>query len=150
MVIENVHSAVDTEKVTVGSCVVYADTMKELEERSKQQLYGSVLEIGEDDRHCRYIVRRHDGLEAAYALVEVIPGPVTKFVPFEHVGDVMARAKADGTLWLRAKFGKRLYIVTAVDYADDTLLLSSWFNLKDLFEEYTFEDGSPIGVEVQA
>lgn len=140
-----IYTALTADEAELGKEYVYADNLQALYDRYNSGTTGKLIAVSGPSSEHRFCIAGNDTLKWA-----LIAEPTTKFVPFKRVSSVIARSNEYGILWLRSKFGKRLYIVTAVDYEDNTLVLKdNWLNLNNLFEEFTFEDGSPIGVEVR-
>lgn len=56
-----------------------------------------------------------------------------------------------GGIWLKEK-GKIMYevMITAIDYKGSKIMIGknwAWLNVKDLFDNYTYLDGSPVGIK---
>lgn len=70
--------------------------------------------------------------------------PEPKYVPYDSVSEVKKHK------WVLHKGNKVLYRIIAIDSKDSTVQLAiGWFNLKELFEYYTYEDGTPCGKLVE-
>lgn len=66
--------------------------------------------------------------------------PEPKYMPYDDISEV------EKDKWVLNKNNKVLYRIIAIDSKDSTVQLAiGWFNLKELFEYYTYEDGTPCG-----
>lgn len=71
--------------------------------------------------------------------------PEPEYVPYDSVLEV------DRDKWVKKKGSSVLSKITALDL-DDAVCVRveyDWVSLKDLFEHYTYEDGTPCGKKVQ-
>lgn len=72
--------------------------------------------------------------------------PEPKYAPYDSVEEI------DKDKWIVTKDGMAAYRIGAMDTGDDTVYLVSydWIDLKELFEHYVYEDGTPCGKLVEA
>lgn len=66
------------------------------------------------------------------------------YVPYDSVTEV------EKDKWVMKKGSKRIHKITSIDYIDDTVFICEWENMQRLFDEYTYEDGTPCGKLIQA
>lgn len=72
--------------------------------------------------------------------------PEPQYVPYDSVSEV------DKDKWIKNKESGRLHRIEGLDPKDKdhaVRLYNGWFNLKELFEYYTYEDGTPCGKKVE-
>jgi len=67
--------------------------------------------------------------------------PEPKYVPYDSVMEV------DRDKWITPKNDTVLFRIGSLDTKDNTICYSfeSWINLNGLFEDFTYEDGTPCG-----
>lgn len=67
-----------------------------------------------------------------------------KYVPYDNVTEV------DKDKWIKNKGNGILSRIVGLEPSDDSVrLLHGWRSLKDLFEYYTYEDGTPCGKKAE-
>lgn len=71
--------------------------------------------------------------------------PEPKYVLYDNVSEV------EKDKWLKGKSTGRLYRILRLDPSDNSVsLFGGWVTLKELFEDYAYEDGNPCGKKVEA
>lgn len=66
-----------------------------------------------------------------------------KYVPYDSVSEV------DRDKWVKDKTDGILSRIVGLDPIDNAVQFYGWCSLKELFERYTYEDGSPCGKKVE-
>lgn len=70
--------------------------------------------------------------------------PEPKYVPYDSVTEV------ERDKWVKRKPNGRLYRITELDPSDNTVnIYRGWRDLKSLFNDFTYEDGTPCGKKVE-
>lgn len=74
--------------------------------------------------------------------------PEPKYVPYDNISEV------DKDKWIKSKSNDILSRIMALDARDSDSSVElrhyGWCSLKELFEYYTYEDGTPCGKKVEA
>lgn len=65
--------------------------------------------------------------------------PEPKYVPYDSVDEV------EKDKWIMRKGSNRIDKITSIDREDNTVFFDIWEDLQNLFENYTYEDGTPCG-----
>lgn len=76
--------------------------------------------------------------------------PKKEWYPFNSVDEFLQAAGGLTAIWLKRKADNQMILVTSIDNSDSSdpiRLTSSWVSLSDIFEHFTFADGTPCGVE---
>lgn len=75
--------------------------------------------------------------------------PKKKWRPFKDVDEFLKAAGGLGAIWLKCKFSNSMLLVTAIDGRDccNPIRLTAWVGFSNLFDDFTFADGTPCGVE---
>ena len=79
------------------------------------------------------------------------PEPKTAWRPFQSAREMLDMLDPEGSMrgiWLAMKqYPDREYLVTGVDYSDDTVLAhDNWYTMQDLFDRFWVNDG-PVGIK---
>lgn len=69
--------------------------------------------------------------------------PETQYVPYDSVSEV------EKDKWVKRKDNGVLKRISALDANDNSVCMYGWYNLKQLFELFTYEDGTPCGKKVE-
>lgn len=69
--------------------------------------------------------------------------PEVKYVPYDNVSEV------NKNKWFKGKTSGVLKRISALDPKDNSVYILGWFNLNQLFELFTYEDGTPCGKQVE-
>lgn len=68
----------------------------------------------------------------------------SEYVPYDSIYEV------EKDKWFKGKKNGALYRVMQLDPSDDSVnMAQAWLSLKELFERYTYEDGTPCGKLVE-
>lgn len=81
---------------------------------------------------------------------EIPEEPKKEWYPFDNVDEFLKAAGGLNAIWLKRKADNQMILVTSIgnsDSSDPIRLTSSWVSLSDIFEHFTFADGTPCGVE---
>ena len=141
-----VYTAVNADKLKVGSQCIFADTLKGLHRQVKDidaANYVQILVIVDDDQFVgNYYTHAYD-----YAYL-VKPPAEPKYKPFESVDKAMDAIKKHGG-WLERKSDGLQGIVVAKS-SDRIKAVQCWYRLGDMFQSLVFaDDGSPCGELVE-
>ena len=141
-----VYTAVNADKLKVGSQCIFADTLKGLHRQVKDidaANYVQILVIVDDDQFVgNYYTHAYD-----YAYL-VKPPAEPKYKPFESVDKAMDAIKKHGG-WLERKSDGLQGIVVAKS-RDRIKAVQCWYRLGDMFQSLVFaDDGSPCGELVE-
>ena len=142
-----VYTALNAEKLKVGSRCIFADTIQDLRKKVENddvQRYVHVLTDIRDDSEAE---RFEEDDYIAHVLAYLIEPPAgSKYKPFESIDKAMEVIKEHGG-WVENKNSRAQYIVTAKNKDDGLFLLGSyWYSLGDLFQRFIFaDDGTPCG-----
>lgn len=65
--------------------------------------------------------------------------PEPKYVPYDSVSEV------DEDKWVKSKYNGVLKRISALDANHNSVYILGWYDLKQLFELFTYKDGTPCG-----
>lgn len=143
-----VYTAVNADKLKVGSQCIFADTLKGLHRQVKDidaANYVQILVIVDDDQFVgNYYTHAYD-----YAYL-VKPPSEPKYKPFESVDKAMETIKQHGG-WVKDKKNNVQLLVVGFD-DDNGFFLGNGYSCSytGLFLDYVFaDDGSPCGELVE-
>lgn len=141
-----VYTAVNADKLKVGSQCIFADTLKGLQRQVKDidaANYVQILVIVDDDQFVgNYYTHAYD-----YAYL-VKPPAEPKYKPFESVDKAMEAIKKHGG-WVKWESDDIQGVVIGRS-RDRIKILQDWVLLEDMFNDYVFaDDGSPCGELVE-
>lgn len=138
---------VNADKVKIGSKGYYADDLKTLKERinshsKNKEYFGEVDKIYDTGATYRFAIKNN----TKFALFYLAEEPEEKkYQPYYNTDEI------PGCVLLKTVVcgdGTRL-IITAADDKRVYLGPQGWVDLYDLYEYYTWPDGTPCGVEEQ-
>lgn len=150
-----VYTALNADEVKVGSKGYFADNVRCLEEEVQNEdsmYFGEIEEI-----RGTYLSYRFCGVgEAPYNLFYLVEEPEEKkFRPYkdtdEMIEDFSKRYKANvpsygmPLIWLKSDFGNKFLIIAFTN--DSVKTDKGYCLLQEVFEKYTYLDGSPCGIE---
>ena len=141
-----VYTAVNADKLKVGSQCIFADTLKGLHRQVKDidaANYVQILVIVDDDQFVgNYYTHAYD-----YAYL-VKPPAEPKYKPFESVDKAMDAIKKHGGWVKDGGTGCTFLVLGYGKHKEDFSIYinSEWVPLEDLFIDFVFaDDGSPCG-----
>lgn len=161
-----VYTALNAEELKVGDKVYVADNPCDLELDVKNERDIAVIqEIYPRNTTARFRVRFcHSEWYDEYCLAYLVErAKEKKYRPYESidefVSDFIKRFNthcpnyAMPLIWVRSKATRTILNIDAfyndAICKDDIYVGSSWKEMTDLFEDYTFLDGSPCGKEIE-
>jgi len=145
-----IYTAANAEALSIRSFCVFADTMKELQQRVNRDCAVHELEdILDQDKEARFVA--NDGVHYALAYFVDCLGAQT-YKAFESVEKAIDAISAHGG-WVKNRAGVMLLVTGYVpnesrdDLSDDVIRIADmWVSLKYLYRNYCFkDDGSPCG-----
>ena len=151
-----VYTSLTADVVQVGSKGYVADNLTTLKEKVTGNKGADIIAgICTESAMNRFIPA--SGLE--YNLFYLVAEPKEKVHrPYRNTNEMTEdfmhkcynSVKALGTLfkphiWLKNKESGNSYQITAFD--DECVYVLGWYNMSEIFTEYTYLDGSPCGVE---
>lgn len=153
---ENVYTALNANELNVGDKVIVADDLiylKTLVERGSE--LNTIKEIYDGNYMCRFSVAGDDYIYNLAYLVK--RAEEKKWRPYENCNEMIADFKkrfnvdcADYELpliWVKSNSDNLTSLIT--DFFIDIIFRSNIeVCLKDLFNDYTYLDGSPCGLEI--
>lgn len=125
-------------------------TPREMSRDTKYMI--SVMQAYEDGKEIEFRCRKDDAWSACpiptwnWQHWDYRVKPEPKYVPYDSVEEV------EKDKWFKNKFNDILSRIMGLDANDSdssVRLVSGWCSLKDLFEYYTYEDGTPCGKKVE-
>lgn len=161
-----VYTAVNADELKVGDKVYIADNIYDLQhDVENEQNAGFIQEIYPCDTTARFRAKYcHSELYDEYCLAYLVErAKEKKYRPYESidefVSDFIKRFNthcpnyAMPLIWVRRKAGRTILNIDAFyndAFCKDAIYVgSSWKEMTDLFEDYTFLDGSPCGKEIE-
>lgn len=151
-----VYTAVNAEELEIGSLIIAALNLEELDRKVKSEMdIQHLAGIADSSNLCRFGLDIYDDLNNLryYPLAYLIEPPAEpKYKPFDSVKKAMEAIKAHGG-WVKCGGSGREFLVTGCgtnkeDYA--VYITSDWISLEELFKDYVFvNDGSPCGELVE-
>ncbi|UTY25128.1 hypothetical protein E4N78_04260 [Treponema denticola] len=145
-----VYTAVNADELQIGSKCIFADTVKGLRRKVEEDTYrvetfyrlhnnsGDDLFVGNDCAYC-------------YAYL-IEPPDEPKYKPFSNMENIKkASVKCKG--FIKTKQGAQEGIIIGISF-DNRVIIKKRYGLEyltfeQLFESYTFDDGSPCGELVE-
>lgn len=127
------------DRVKIGSRGYFADDLKSLKNKVKEGGPLSELKvIYAEDSAARFTAESN---KTAYFLFYLVKEPEEKkFSPYTNIGEIpgiVVRKSDDAKLFIAGARNNEVYIVS-----------EGWTDMKTLFDYYTWDDGTPCGVEV--
>lgn len=157
-----VFSAVNADEVKVGSKGYFADNLKDLECMVDGGHYHELTRILDESESCRFELRAEDSDDLNFYLFYLVEEPEEdNYRPYkdtkEMIEDFKERAKAYGAnfsdcpmfrtmIWLKGKTSDAEFLISG--YTKDCvyrLFDGSILDLQDVFERFTYLDGTPCG-----
>lgn len=149
-------SAINADEIKPGAKGYYADNIKDLMEaveHSFKNSYGEISEIRIGNFESRFAIKNVGPCNLFYLIEEPVE---KKLRPFKDVNELFSEwAKRAGksiyfidmpTIWLKHKTTKTSYLI--VSYSKIYInFLNISYTMQSIFDNYTFNDGSPCGVE---
>lgn len=157
-----VFTALNADEIKQGSKGYFANSIRILKETIKETLkdscaatYGEIDEIKDDSCACRFIIKKN----SAYSFFYLVEKPKEKELrPYKDTDEMIdhfcrhfnliPQDHRLPTLWV--KNDNRKYLITRVSENTVTMCFEndvSTFSLRILFDDYTWLDGSPCGIE---
>ena len=138
-----VYTLINADKVKIGSKGYYADDLKTLKERVNShsgRWYGEVDKICDTDAVYRFAIKNNTQFILFYLVEEP---EEKKYQPYYNTDEIPGGALLKTVV---CGDGTRLLIIAA---EDKRVCLGSqgWVDLHDLYEYYTWSDGTPCGAE---
>ena len=151
-----VYTALNADELKVGSKCIFADTIQGLKKHIETKQILTLVGIYEEHKRDRFI--GSDGaIEASYSLAYLIepsgePPAKFKYKPFSNMENLKkASVKYKG--FIKTKQGVQEGIIIGISF-DNRVIIKKRYGLEyltteQLFESYTFDDGSPCGELVE-
>jgi len=142
-----VYTALNAEKLKVGSRCIFADTVQALCEKVESDDAQQYVHVLTDIRGDGEAERFEEDDYIAHVLAYLIEPPAgSKYKPFESIDKAMEAIKAHGG-WVENRNSRTQYIVTAKDREYGLFLLGyHWYSLGELFQRFIFaDDGTTCG-----
>ena len=145
-----VYTALNADELQIGSKCIFADTVKGLQRK-----------VEEDTNRVEAFYRLHNnggddlfvGNDCAYCYAYLIESPnEPKYKPFSNMENIKkASVKCKG--FIKTKQGTQEGIIIGISF-DNRVIIKKRYGLEyltfeQLFESYTFDDGSPCGELVE-
>lgn len=153
-----VHTALNADEVKIGSMGFFADdiyNLRDVIENKDKSFFGKITEIKKPSEIYRFVKLDADGSSLEYNLFYLVSEPKEekKYRPYkdteEMIEDFKERynSRFDGHsqmpfIWVKDWGEKSLIISFGKDWVDTG---SDIYHLNDLFEKFTYLDGSPCG-----
>lgn len=161
-----VYTALNADNIIVGSKGYFADNLYELEEivlRDDKDTFFIIKEILSKDENFRFLAENCNGSDTSWNLFYLVEEPKEKnYRPYkdtnEMIEDFKNRYNSYGgwsgksnpmycpLIWLKDKDNGQIYLVRSF-WNDKVFLGISDFSLDFIFEQYTYLDGLPCGIE---
>ena len=140
-----VYTPINADKVKIGSKGYYADNLKTLKERvdsHSERWLGKVDKIYDTDSTYRFAIKNNTKFVLFYLVEEP---EEKKYQPYYNTDEIPGGALLKTVV---SGDGTRLLIIAA---EDKRVCIGSqgWVDLHDLYEYYTWPNGTPCGVEEQ-
>lgn len=145
-----IYTAANAEDLPVCSFCVFADTMKELQQRVNRDCAVHELEdILDQGKEARFVA--NDGVHYALAYFVECNG-AQAYKAFDNVGQAMYAINNHGG-WVKNRAGVLLLVtgyvpdLSSVESPDEVIRIADrWVSLEYLYRNYCFnDDGSPCG-----
>ena len=147
-----IYTAVNANELQIGSKCIFADTIQNLKTRIKVECISTLVEIYEENEKERFV--GSDGVvEASYLLAYLIEPPAEpKYKPFSNMENLKKSAvKYKG--FIKTKQGVQEGIIIGISFDYKAIIKTRWgvnyLTFEQLFESYTFDDGTPCGELVE-
>ena len=145
-----VYTALNADKLAIGSRVILRDTLSELKEAVEAEAEGAIQNLaiihGEDMMFRFFGGKYHSSHLLAY-LVE--PPKEPQYRPFEDADEAVRVITAHGG-WVKSKNSALQFIVVVKDQNLVTLSSGGIFDPQELFQHFCLaDDDSPCGVPVE-
>lgn len=152
-----VYTALNADEVKIGSMGYFGDDIKNLKdviENEDKSFFEKIIEIKSPSEIYRFVKLDEDGTPLAYNLFYLVSEPEEKkYRPYkdteEMIEDFKERynSRFDGHsqmpfIWVKDWGEKDLITTFGEDWVDTG---SDIYHLNDLFEKFTYLDGSPCG-----
>ena len=150
-----VYTAVNADELPIGSRCLFANSLKDLKDRIYlTDTYGRILEYVCDENE----EERFYGDDATYLLAYLIEPPSNsdqkerKYKPFSNIENLKKSAvKYIG--FIKSKQGTQEGIIIGISFDNRVIIKKrygvEYLTTEQLFESYTFDDGSPCGELVE-
>lgn len=158
-----VYTALNADEIKVGSKGYSADNIAELQRcvfNEDKDYFFTIKEIATEDENYRFLVAdNYSGNETSWNLFYLVEKPKEKELrPYKDTDEMIdhfcrhfnliPQDHRLPTLWV--KNDNRKYLITRVSENTVTMCFEndvSTFSLRILFDDYTWLDGSPCGIE---
>lgn len=151
-----VYTAVNADEVKIGSMGFFADNIENLQdviENEDKSFFGKITEIRSPSENFRFIKLDADGSSLNYNLFYLVSEPKEKkYRPYkdtdEMIEDFLKRFNSNVPkntmpfIWLKNCTAKSLISGFGKYYV---CIESKFLEMKELFEDYIYLDGSPCG-----
>ena len=146
-----VYTAVNADELPIGSRCLFANSLKDLKDRIYlTDTYGRILENVCDENE----EERFYGDDATYLLAYLIEPPSAsdqkerKYKSFSNIENLKKSAvKYKG--FIKTKQGVQEGIIIGISFDYKAIIKTRWgvnyLTFEQLFESYTFDDGTPCG-----
>ena len=138
-----VYTPINADKVKIGSKGYYADNLKTLKERvdsHSERWLGKVDKIYDTDSTYRFAIKNN----TKFVLFYLVDEPEEKkYQPYYNTDEIPGGA----LLKTVVSSDNTRFLITAVDDKMVYLGPHGWVDLYDLYEYYTWSDGTPCGAE---
>jgi len=148
-----VYTALNAEKLKVGSRCIFADTVQALCEKVESDDAQQYVHVLTDIRGDGEAERFEEDDYIAHVLAYLIEPPdEPKYKPFSNMENIKkASVKCKG--FIKTKQGAQEGIIIGISF-DNRVIIKKRYGLEyltfeQLFESYTFDDGSPCGELVE-
>ena len=138
-----VYTPINADKVKIGSKGYYADNLKTLKERvdsHSERWLGKVDKIYDTDSTYRFAIKNNTKSVLFYLVDEP---EEKKYQPYYNTDEIPGGALLKTVVH---SAGTRL-LITATENKRVYLGPHGWVDLYDLYEYYTWSDGTPCGAE---
>lgn len=152
----NVFTLLNADAVNIGSKGFFADNLKDLKEaveHGERENYGEIEAITSEADNCRFSIKK----DSIFALFYLVKEPKEeKLRPYNDTNEMIDHFNEHfelipqkyrlPILWIKSKSAGRKHLIT--DCENDCVWIGSVsIKFKDLYEHYTWLDGSPCGIE---
>ena len=138
-----VYTPINADKVKIGSKGYYADALKTLKERvnsHSERWLGEIDKIYDTASTYRFAIKNNTKFALFYLVEE--PGE-KKYQPYYNTDEIPGGA----LLKIVVSSDNTKFLITAVDDKMVYLGPHGWVDLYDLYEYYTWSNGTPCGAE---
>lgn len=155
----NVFTLLNADAVNIGSKGYFADNLKDLKEaveHGERENYGEIEAISCEADSCRFSIKKG----SIFALFYLVKEPKEeKLRPYNDTNEMIDHFNKHfelipqkyrlSILWVKDSSNTK-YLITRVSEGSVTLTLETvvyTISLRTLFDDYTWLDGSPCGIE---